>query len=298
MNILLARELVVPWSQGMDFHGHPCRVGPDHARGTTKVREMATGEARWEWFGAAWASGPLAFLKRSSKSSFTSTRPRYGAGGSKPTGFEVGCIACCGRSRWTRGCNIEIFSGEGQSSFSEQTDPGSNRGDRGIHFPRPEAVLQFWKRKEFGSKSCWTKRHFDKSGCCGSCRFLEREELPSTVPDVSAQFQRLEATVAELRKERDDLRQKVEGRSGVWMATNLQTWIECHHSCSGTAHVRLVEFQELHTPRTATSAHQCQVGLAAQVEHDVGVQWCSCIGVVPDGGPYCCRTRRPNTFHR
>ena len=43
---------------------------------------------------------------------------------------------------------------------------------------------------------------------------IEREESPSTVPDVSAQFQRLEANVADLRKERDDLRQKVEG----WMA--------------------------------------------------------------------------------
>ena len=47
---------------------------------------------------------------------------------------------------------------------------------------------------------------------------IEREELPCAVPDISAQLQRLEATVAELRKERDDLRQKVEGRSGVWMA--------------------------------------------------------------------------------
>ena len=45
------------------------------------------------------------------------------------------------------------------------------------------------------------------------------------------------------------------------------------------------------TPRTATSSHQRQVGLAAQVEHDVGVQWCSCIGVVPDGGSHCCWTR-------
>ena len=38
---------------------------------------------------------------------------------------------------------------------------------------------------------------------------IEREELPCAVPDVSAQFQWLEAT--ELKKERDDLRQKVEG---------------------------------------------------------------------------------------
>ena len=46
----------------------------------------------------------------------------------------------------------------------------------------------------------------------------EREEQPCTVPDVSAQLHRLEATVAEMMKERDDLRQKVEGRRGVWMA--------------------------------------------------------------------------------
>ena len=51
-------------------------------------------------------------------------------------------------------------------------------------------------------------------------------------------------------------------------------------------------------PRTATSSHQRQVGLAGQVEHDFGVQWCSCFGVVLDGGSCCCWTRRPNTFHR
>ena len=45
----------------------------------------------------------------------------------------------------------------------------------------------------------------------------EREEQPCKIPNVSAQLHRLEATV-ELKKERDDLRQKVEGRRGVWMA--------------------------------------------------------------------------------
>ena len=44
------------------------------------------------------------------------------------------------------------------------------------------------------------------------------------------------------------------------------------------------------TPRTGTSSHQRQDGLAVQVEHDVGVQWCSCFGVVPDGGSCCCWT--------
>ena len=47
---------------------------------------------------------------------------------------------------------------------------------------------------------------------------IEREEQPCAVLDVSAQLHRLEATVAELKKERDDLLQKVEGRRGVWMA--------------------------------------------------------------------------------
>ena len=47
-------------------------------------------------------------------------------------------------------------------------------------------------------------------------RDLESEAR--AVPDVSAQLHKLEATVAELKKERDDLRQRVEGRRGVWMA--------------------------------------------------------------------------------
>ena len=34
------------------------------------------------------------------------------------------------------------------------------------------------------------------------------------------------------------------------------------------------------TPRTATSSYQRQVGMVAPVEHDFGVQWCSCFGVV------------------
>ena len=41
---------------------------------------------------------------------------------------------------------------------------------------------------------------------------IERKEQPCALPDVSALVHRLEAAVAELRKERDDLRQNVEGR--------------------------------------------------------------------------------------
>ena len=47
-----------------------------------------------------------------------------------------------------------------------------------------------------------------------------------------------------------------------------------------------------------SSETQCFLRQAAKVEHDFGVQWCSCFGVVPDGGSCCCWTRRPNTFHR
>ena len=35
-------------TQGMDFQGGPFRAGPDRARATTKVREVARGEASWE----------------------------------------------------------------------------------------------------------------------------------------------------------------------------------------------------------------------------------------------------------
>ena len=204
-------------AQGMVFDGRSHRVGPDCARATTKVGEVATCEASWEWFGAEWASGPLAFLKRSPRSSLnTSSRPRRGAGGSKPTGFKAGsCVARNGRLRRTRGSNIEIFFAEGQSCFTEQTDPGSNRGDRSIHFPSPEASVMEEERvreQELLDKALLRQERLRRE------LQIQREELPCAVPDVSAQLQRLEATVAELRKERDDLRQKVEGRSGVWMA--------------------------------------------------------------------------------
>ena len=52
------------------------------AQGIQIVRGPRPKSEKWpqvtnqEWFSAAWASGPLAFLKRSSRSSFTSTRPR------------------------------------------------------------------------------------------------------------------------------------------------------------------------------------------------------------------------------
>ena len=80
-----------------------------------------------------------------------SSRPRRGAGGSKPMGFKVGsCVARNGRLRWTRGGNIEIFFAEGESCFTEQTDPGSNRGDRGIHFPRSEASISCSRARVVG----------------------------------------------------------------------------------------------------------------------------------------------------
>ena len=205
-------------AQGMVFDGRSHRVGPDCARATTKVGEVATYEASWEWFGAEWASGPLAFLKRSPRSSLnTSSRPRRGAGGSKPTGFKAGCcVARNGRLRWTRGSNIEIFFAEGQSCLTEQdqiseTEAFISRAQKRLSVLEEERV----REQELLDKALLRQERLRRE------LQTEREELPCAVPDVSAQLQRLEATVAELRKERDDVRQKVECRSGVWMANEL-----------------------------------------------------------------------------
>ena len=131
-----------PCHGGMDFDGRSLRVGPDCARATTTVGKVATCEASGQWFSAEWASGSLAFFSCSLRSSHNGSRPRCGAGGCKPTGDQVGShVARDGRLRWTRGCNIEIFFAEGQSCFTEQTDSGSNFGDRGIHFSCPETFV-------------------------------------------------------------------------------------------------------------------------------------------------------------
>ena len=49
---------------------------------------------------------------------------------------------------------------------------------------------------------------------------IEREEQPCALPDVSA-APRVGSHCRRLRKERDDLRQKMEGRRSVWMANEL-----------------------------------------------------------------------------
>ena len=194
----------VPWCawDGLRWTFPP--GGSRFARATTKVGEVATCEASWEWFGAG-ASG-LAFLKCSPR--VPSTRapdPRRGAGGSKPTGGKV-CVARNGRLRWTRGGNIEIFFQKARAAsrckpIQDQivdTDAFISRAQQRLSVLEEERV----REQELLDKALLQQER------------LRRElQQPCTLPDVSAQFQRLE-----LRKERDDLRHKVEGRSGVWMA--------------------------------------------------------------------------------
>ena len=167
-------------TQETDFHGHPYKVGPRWYEGP-RLKSEKWPHAKPVGSGSAQhgPAGRWRFSKRSSRSFFTSTRPRCGAGGSKPTGFQVGsCIARYGRLRWTKDCNIEILLCKKPKLLLGAKRSRIKSWGRRPSFPTPKSVFQFLKRKKFASKSCWTKRCFDKSGCGASCRSNARNCHP------------------------------------------------------------------------------------------------------------------------
>ena len=171
--------------------------------------------------GPTQSNGSLALFSCSPRSYHnTGSRPRCGTRCCKPTGDQVRSrVARNGRLRGTRGCRIEIFFEKAR--VASRSKPLQDQiAETAAFISRAKKRLSVLEEERVREQELLDKALVRQERLLREME-SEREEQPCTVPDVTAQFHRLEAIVAELKKERDDLWQKVEERRGVWMANEL-----------------------------------------------------------------------------